>query len=144
MELKLGEKVFVSGKFEKAQISPMEVEHMKWNVRNGATEISRKFNVVRFGQLREGIVVGKRSVMELREHTMSNFVGDVTTKPFKRRETYLIACDLRGTIKVPVECIIPVELAEEDEGLELDDEDFDIDDEAFDGSEEFEIEEGEL
>jgi hypothetical protein len=83
-----------------------------------------------FDEPREGIVVGVRSVVGFREHSLEPLRdgGKYVTTKTKRCTAYVVACDLRGLYKVPAECIESVEVLDELEEDDFDfDDDFDLD-----------------
>lgn len=137
--MKLGQVVRVTGKLEKVFVSRHEVEMQKRKImRKGTVGISRKYETIFFDELKTGIIAGKRSVVGSREHfrAISPYTGDyiVDTKT-SRQTAYLVACDMRGLILVPEECIheiVEIKCDCEIDLDELDDDEIDVDDDFED------------
>lgn len=133
--MKLGQVVKVTGKLEKVFVSRHEVEAQKRKImRKGTVGISRKYETIFFDELKTGIVAGKRSVVGSREHfrAISPYTGDYIVDTKTTRQTaYLVACDMRGLILVPEECIheiVEIKCDCEIDFEDLDEDDFDDDD----------------
>jgi hypothetical protein len=120
---KLGEKVKVDGRFVKVDVTRDEVSEMESIVRSGFETTSNKYETRLFKEAKEGIVVGVRSVVDYREHSLQESGECIETKT-TRRKVYLVACDLRGIYKVPADLIESIDI---DVLLEDDFDDFEFD-----------------
>lgn len=107
--MELGQSVNVIGKLMKVSPSGYHVEKQERKIlKYGIVGVSRKYETVFFNEVKVGIVVGKRSVVGTREHyrVLNPFTGEhvVETKT-TRQSVYVVACDLRGLILVPEDCL---------------------------------------
>lgn len=145
MNLKLGQKVIVTGRLQEKQTNFYKVEKQKESIlRRGSTGLSQKYETVLFDEIeKSGIIVGKRSVVKARRHSraFNPYRGEYFVDTHTTRQTvYLVACDLRGIFMVPYDCITEVFeeystssnshcegclCGEEDDFYELDEDDFD-------------------
>jgi hypothetical protein len=100
---KLGEKVLVRGQLVKREVNPSVIAQVENAVINhGITATSKKYDTKEFafGKSKEGIIVGVRSIADIREHyaVREEYVTKTT-----RKKVYLVATNLRGLIYVPFE-----------------------------------------
>ena len=96
----LGEKVYVTGRYEKVMITPPEVDTMKSIInKTGCEIISDRYELKRFDEIKSGIIVGKRTIATKRRNY--RYEGQVLTEVFERETVYLVACDLRGVFYAP-------------------------------------------
>lgn len=103
LNLKLGEQVIVTGRYEKAVVTMCEVDKVERLVsETGSTVISDKYKSKELSKAKPGIVVGKRAIPMKRKHYQSEAFGvqEVITEPADWKTVYLIACDLRGLMYV--------------------------------------------
>lgn len=98
---KLGQKVVVTGRYEKVSTTPREVEEMQALVKRGCNVLSSKYELSRFEKAKHGIIVGKRSIGIKRRHYQE--YGAVITDVIKWKPVYLIATDMRGLFYAPEE-----------------------------------------
>lgn len=110
---KLGEKVIVTGRYEKAEVHPQTVDQVVGMVSEmGVTVVSNKYEVNLFDKAKVGFIVGKRTIPTKRKHYRDEGFGwnQVVTKPIKWENVYLVACDMRGLMYVPESEIVAEDL----------------------------------
>jgi hypothetical protein len=101
VNFELGQEVVIEGKFVNTNVWGYEVEEAKKRIEEtGVPEISHKYEVEKFEETKFGIVVGVRSIVASRIHYLNEY--NVIRTKILRQPALLVACDLRGTILVPV------------------------------------------
>lgn len=135
--MKLGQKVKITGRLEKIYATRASVQDQITKIlKKGSTGISRKYETYYFDEIRTGFIAGRRSVVGQREHfrSVNPLTGEYFVDTMTIRQTaYVVACDMRGLILVPENCIqesFENEISDEDLDFEFDD-DFE-EDELFD------------
>lgn len=146
-QFKLGERVVVSGKFVKVPVDPSVVAQIENAVLNhDITATSKKYKLELFDSVREGIIVGTRSIANTRSHYCQ--IDELGKKHYltktSKKKVFLVATDMRGILYVPEMAIwnsedyyaLTDELDEAedllvDDDLDLLEDDFNDDEELF-------------